>query len=109
MEEPLRLSPLAWIDGEWTTAPPATARSTTELQLITWNTWFGGHMFEERTAALLAELERRSPHLIALQEVSAAWRATSIELLGTQPIDVDETFISDHFGLAVSLQATASR
>lgn len=27
------------------------------------------------------------------------WRARSIELVGTKPIDLDGTFISDHFGL----------
>lgn len=71
MEEPLRLSPLAWIEGEWTTAPPTAPRPPSDLEVVTWNTWFGGHMFEERTVALLAELERRSPHVIALQEVTA--------------------------------------
>jgi len=30
---------------------------------------------------------------------SARWRARSIELIGTRPIDVDGTFTSDHFGL----------
>lgn len=32
------------------------------------------------------------------------WRAEAIELLGTEPIDVDGTFVSDHFGLEVALR-----
>lgn len=40
------------------------------LRVLTWNVWFGAHMFEERCAALLAELHRRQPHVIALQEVT---------------------------------------
>ncbi len=34
------------------------------------------------------------------------WRAESIALVGTDPIDVHDTFVSDHFGLAVELSAT---
>jgi tyrosyl-DNA phosphodiesterase 2 len=30
---------------------------------------------------------------------SARWRAQTIELVGTAPIDIDGTFTSDHFGL----------
>jgi len=41
-----------------------------ELRVLTWNVWFGGHMFEERRAALFAELARRQPDVIALQEVT---------------------------------------
>lgn len=40
------------------------------LRVLTWNVWFGAHMFEERCAALLAELHRRQPDVIALQEVT---------------------------------------
>jgi endonuclease/exonuclease/phosphatase family metal-dependent hydrolase len=34
---------------------------------------------------------------------SARWRAESIALVGTEPIDIHDTFVSDHFGLAVEL------
>ncbi len=45
------------------------------LRILTWNVWFGGHRFEARCEALLAELERRRPDVIALQEVTPALRA----------------------------------
>jgi tyrosyl-DNA phosphodiesterase 2 len=35
------------------------------------------------------------------------WRAETIELLGTAPIDEDGTFVSDHFGLEVALRCVA--
>ena len=38
----------------------------------------------------------------------SAWRATAIELVGTRPIDVDGTFVSDHFGLEVELTRTVT-
>lgn len=44
------------------------------LRVLSWNVWFGGHRFEERCEALLAELERRRPDVIALQEVTPALR-----------------------------------
>lgn len=40
------------------------------MRLLTWNVYFGGHCFEERAGALVAELERRRPEVIALQEVT---------------------------------------
>lgn len=103
IEDPLRLSPQSWIAGEWTTAPPAAASATTELQLITWNVWFGGHMFEERAAALLDELERRSPHVIALQEVTttllhalagAGWVRRRYQLSHVDVVDYDVLLLS---------------
>ncbi len=41
------------------------------MRILTWNVYFGGHMFEERRDALVAELARRRPEVIALQEVTA--------------------------------------
>ena len=66
--------PPAGFDGEmWDrgrdAAPAATAPIS--LRIVTWNVWFGGHMFEERGQALLAELARRRADVIALQEVTA--------------------------------------
>jgi tyrosyl-DNA phosphodiesterase 2 len=73
----------AWHGGEWTATPHgrATPAPVTELRLLTWNVWFGGHMFEERRAALLAELERRQPDVICLQEVTVELLA---DLVGTK-------------------------
>ena len=34
---------------------------------------------------------------------AARWRATHIELVGTEPIDAEGTFTSDHFGLSCTL------
>jgi tyrosyl-DNA phosphodiesterase 2 len=54
-------------------AAPSAAPSAApeELRIVTWNVWFGAHRFRQRAAALLAELERRRPDVIALQEVTA--------------------------------------
>lgn len=41
-----------------------------QLDVLTWNVWFGGHMWPERTIALIDELARRRPDVIALQEVT---------------------------------------
>jgi endonuclease/exonuclease/phosphatase family metal-dependent hydrolase len=40
------------------------------VRLLTWNIYFGGHMFEERRAALITELTRRRPEVCCLQEVT---------------------------------------
>lgn len=51
--------------------PAAESAEPAELRLVTWNVWFGEYRFGERGRALLAELERRRPDVIALQEVTA--------------------------------------
>lgn len=45
------------------------------VQVLTWNVWFGAHQFRPRTAALVREIARRRPEIIALQEVTPALRA----------------------------------
>jgi tyrosyl-DNA phosphodiesterase 2 len=60
----------AFAGGEWKAAARAAPTAPIDVRLLTWNVWFGGHMFEERRAALLAELERRKPDVICLQEVT---------------------------------------
>lgn len=40
------------------------------MQLLTWNVYFGGHMFDERRDALVEELARLRPDVIALQELT---------------------------------------
>lgn len=61
-----------FVAGDWYDAPYVDAGGRVDVRLVTWNTWFGGHMFEDRRDALLAELERRRPDVIALQEVTQA-------------------------------------
>jgi endonuclease/exonuclease/phosphatase family metal-dependent hydrolase len=62
--------PFAFARGEWTAAPRPAPEPPGELRVLTWNVWFGRHMFEERCAALLDDLVRRKPDVIALQEVT---------------------------------------
>jgi len=68
--ERFTFTPLAFTAGRWEEAPLVERSAPVDVRLLTWNVWFGGHMFEERRAALLAELERRRPDVIALQEVT---------------------------------------
>jgi tyrosyl-DNA phosphodiesterase 2 len=70
-ESPDPLESFAYLNGEWKTAARPSATAPSDVRVLTWNVWFGGHMFEERRAALLVELERRKPDVIALQEVTA--------------------------------------
>src|SRR5690348_7884001 len=44
------------------------------VQVLTWNVWFGSYMFDERAAAVIAEIARRRPEVVALQEVTPALR-----------------------------------
>lgn len=68
MLEPL--DAFAYAGGEWKVSPRAPASAPVDISLLTYNVWFGAHMFEERRVALLAELERRKPDVICLQEVT---------------------------------------
>jgi tyrosyl-DNA phosphodiesterase 2 len=63
-------APMQFFTGSWDVAPRADPSPPIDLRVITWNVWFGGHMFEERRDALLAELHRRRADVIALQEVT---------------------------------------
>lgn len=78
MLEPL--DAYGYTGGEWKVAPRAAATAPVEVRVLTWNVWFGGHMFEERRAALLADLERRKPDVICLQEVTKELLDVLIEL-----------------------------
>jgi tyrosyl-DNA phosphodiesterase 2 len=64
------LDSFAYLNGEWKTAARPAAIAPGDVRVLTWNVWFGGHMFDERCAALLVDLERRTPDVIALQEVT---------------------------------------
>jgi tyrosyl-DNA phosphodiesterase 2 len=68
MLEPLEA--FAYVGGAWKAAPRVPASDPVDVRLLTYNVWFGAHMFEERRAALIAELERRKPDVICLQEVT---------------------------------------
>jgi tyrosyl-DNA phosphodiesterase 2 len=70
--ERFTFAPKRFIAGGWYDAPFVEPSGRVDLRLVTWNAWFGGHLFEERQAALLAELGRRRPDVIALQEVTQA-------------------------------------
>jgi endonuclease/exonuclease/phosphatase family metal-dependent hydrolase len=63
-------APHRW-DGElWDRCMDYGPGAPCDLRIVTWNVWFGGHRFDERRRALLAELGRRRPDVIALQEVT---------------------------------------
>jgi tyrosyl-DNA phosphodiesterase 2 len=70
--ERFTFAPQRFVAGDWYDAPYVDPGGRVDVRLLTWNTWFGGHMFDERQDALLAELERRRPDVIALQEVTQA-------------------------------------
>jgi endonuclease/exonuclease/phosphatase family metal-dependent hydrolase len=65
-------APQAFTDGHWDDVAhvPQGDRVDVDVRLVTWNVWFGGHMFDERRDALFAELARRRADVIALQEVT---------------------------------------
>ena len=93
------------------------------LKLLTWNIYFGGHMFEERCAGLVAVALRPEEPGYTVDAVINSMRyqikqkrtqkridrvllrgvsADAIDLVGTSPIDIDGTFVSDHFGILVT-------
>ena len=75
--------PFALVNGRWQPAPRSAhlVPPEPELRVLTWNVWFGDHMFAERAAALRSELARRRPHVVALQEVTGEL----LELLLAEP------------------------
>src|SRR5688572_584632 len=77
--ERFTFAPARFDRGAWETAPRAQPTAPIDLRIVTWNVWFGGYQFDRRCAALLAELARRRPDVIALQEVTPPLLA---ELLG---------------------------
>lgn len=70
--ERFTFAPQVFTAGDWYDAPYVEPGGRVDVRLVTWNAWFGGHMFEDRCDALLADLERRRPDVIALQEVTQA-------------------------------------
>ena len=70
--ERLTFAPRVFTAGDWYDAPYVEPGGRVDVRLLTWNAWFGGHLFDERRDALLAELRRRRADVIALQEVIQA-------------------------------------
>jgi len=97
---------MTWQDGVWEEAARADRSAPVSLRLVTWNVYFGGHMFEERGRGLLAELGRRRPDVAVLQEVTpelldriarARWVRDAYQLS-----DVDGRTIGDYGVLVLS-------
>lgn len=63
-------APQSYQAGGWDDAPQIERGARVDVRVLTWNVWFGGHMFDERCEALVSELARRSADVIALQEVT---------------------------------------
>ena len=94
--ERFTFAPLAFTAGRWDDAPHLERSARVDIRLLTWNVWFGGHMFDERREGLCAELQRRRPDVIALQEVTqelllglleeswvrAAYQVSACEVIG---------------------------
>jgi tyrosyl-DNA phosphodiesterase 2 len=68
--ERFTFAPQVFTSGSWDDAVHVERSAPVDVRLLTWNVWFGGHMFDERRDALLAELQRRRADVIALQEVT---------------------------------------
>ncbi len=63
------------------------------VRILTWNVWFGQRAFRRRASALMRELERRRPDVIALQEVTPPLlRILDEELAGYQLHGGDSPF-----------------
>jgi endonuclease/exonuclease/phosphatase family metal-dependent hydrolase len=72
------------------------------MKLLTWNVYFGGHMFEERRDALVAELARMRPDVIALQEVTAEHVEALAELPGyASTFELSDGFLAAGYGVAI--------
>lgn len=56
----------------WRAEPRSCRVELERLTLVTYNVWFGEHRLERRLAALMEEVGRCDPDLVALQEVTAA-------------------------------------
>ena len=98
------LEVFAFEGGEWTPTPKGRSMAVPipQLRVLTWNVWFGGHMFEERRVALMVDLETRKPDVICLQEVTAeliadlteskwvraSYRLSDVELFQTYDIAI---------------------
>lgn len=50
-----------------------------DVRVVTWNVWFGAYRFEARCEAVIAELARRRPEVIALQEVTEGMLAPLLD------------------------------
>ena len=73
--------PFQFAAGRWSPrdAPSDDRSRPASIRIVTWNTWFGEHKFDQRRDALLAELARRRPDVIALQEVTPPLLASLLD------------------------------
>jgi len=69
----------AWSMGAARTTEGVVPPTPYKLRLVSWNIWFGTHRWRERLDALLAIVDRWSPDLIGLQEVTPRQLAQILE------------------------------
>ncbi len=72
-------APVRFDGGHWARPRVPAGDTPDPIRIVTWNVWFDDHKLEERGVGLLAELGRRRPHVIALQEVTYALLAAILQ------------------------------
>ena len=83
--------------GRWLPAPPCGPVERCRLTLATYNVWFDAYRLERRLAAVLEEVRRCAPHLVALQEVTER----HLELILSRDWIRRRFLVSDASGLTV--------
>ncbi len=78
------------------------------MKVLTWNVWFGEYQQEQRTIALISELSRRKPEVIALQEITAPVREALDDLRGYDVFD-DEGGDGLGYGVVVLTRVAVAR
>ena len=68
--ERFTFAPQAFGAAGWDDAVAVERGAPVDVRVLTWNVWFADHRFDQRCSALLAELGRRRPDVVALQEVT---------------------------------------
>ncbi|MDI1429095.1 endonuclease/exonuclease/phosphatase family protein [Polyangium sorediatum] len=103
---PAVIPPHAFARAQWQAAGPARPMAAGPLKILTWNVWFGAHKSRVRQDALLAEISRRSPDVILLQEVTRKLLAAIVDTpwvrAGYQVSDVDGSTFSRYGVLLLS-------
>ena len=72
-------APVRFDGGQWARPRVPAGETPGSIRIVTWNVWFDDHEREQRAVGLLAELGRRRPHVIALQEVTYPLLAAILE------------------------------
>jgi endonuclease/exonuclease/phosphatase family metal-dependent hydrolase len=78
------------------------------MRVLTWNVWFGEYQQEQRTIALVSELARRKPEVIALQEITEPVREALDDLAGYELFD-DEGGDGLGYGVVVMTRVAVAR